>query len=360
MMKKTRCAFCLVGENKDILNYAVILLSGFKATKLIAGDVSRSTVDQVFACNKSVICTDPKIQNFAETVVFVGVNNPDQKYNINVIDFTSIENPAEEQVVSKMNFTSILNQFQRIAEDCNIDIGDHRSNSTKEGPSQKPQDCVFCRYLSGHPDHYQPSMYESENFVVMGNTGHFVLGSLLIIPKKHIMSCAELNPEELAELSEVIQDCKYILREIFGMDTLLWENGSGSGGHGKDKSSIVHAHIHMNPCDMDCLKVSAEKGITPKHIAYSELTNYQENSYLLIQDYDNEWYIVSNPDLYIPRQYVRQLVAEHVNLPGDLWNWRKYMFLDNVRVTTYMVRDYLVSHKDTLPNRILERTRHFS
>lgn len=352
-MKKTRCAFCLVGKNKKILNYVITLISGFKATKCIAGNVTQNNVDQIFACNKSVICTDSNIRNFAETVVFVGVNDLSQKYNINVPDFTSIQESDKEI------FNSILNQFQKIAEDCNIDIGDHRSNATKEGPSQNPQDCVFCRYLAGHPDHYQPSIYESPNFVVMGNTGHFVLGSLLIIPRKHIMSCAELNTEELTELEEVIQDSKYILRKIFGMDTLLWENGSGSGGHGKDKSSIVHAHIHMNPCDMDCLKVSSEKGITPQAIEFSDLSNYKEDSYLLIQNYDLKWYIVSNPNLYIPRQYVRQLVAEHIGLPGDLWNWRKYLFLDNVRVTTYMIRDYLVSNKETLPERIFRRTRHF-
>ncbi len=347
-MKKTRCAFCLVGENKELLNYVATLVGEFKATKLITGNVTKSNVDQIFDCNKSIICTDTNIQNLAKTVVLIGVNNSSQMYNI------SIHNPD-----NKSNFTSILKQFQEIAEHCNIDIGDHRSNATKEGPSQNPKDCVFCRYLAGKPDHYQPSIYESPNFVVMGNTGHFVLGSLLIIPKKHIMSCAELNIEELNELNEVIWDSKYILRNIFKMDTLLWENGSGTGGHGKDKSSIVHAHIHMNPCDMDCLKVSTEKGITPQCIEFSDLSKYQEESYLLIQNYDLKWYIVSNPNLYIPRQYVRQLVAEHIGLPDDLWNWRKYLFLDNVRVTTYMIRDYLLANKDNLPERIFKRTRHF-
>ena len=347
-MKKTRCAFCLVGENKELLNYVATLVGEFKATKLITGNVTKSNVDQIFDCNKSIICTDTNIQNLAKTVVLIGVNNSSQMYNI------SIHNPD-----NKANFISILKQFQEIAENCNIDIGDHRSNATKEGPSQNPEDCVFCRYLAGHPDHYQPSIYESPNFVVMGNTGHFVLGSLLIIPRKHIMSCAELSPEELYELNDVIKDCKYILKAIFGMDTLLWENGSGTGGRGKDKSSIVHAHIHMNPCDMDCLKVSTEKGITPQNINFLSLPKYQDESYLLIQNYDLKWYIVSNPELYIPRQYVRQLVAEHIGLPGDLWNWRKYLFLDNVRVTTYMIRDYLITNKDSLPERIFKRTRHF-
>lgn len=341
MMKTTRHAFCFKGDsetNKEIVSQIV---SGFKAISRVE-NITPENVNKVFKCNKNIITMNPNIAKITDTI-FIGVNDSLQRFNIH----------------TKCSNEEIQEQFKEIAENCNVDIGDHRSHSTKEGPSQKPQDCVFCRYLLGHPDHYQPSMYESENFVMMANTGHFVPGSLLIIPKKHIMSCAELNEKELNELLEVIADCKYLLRKLYGMDTLLWENSSGSGGHGKDKSSIVHAHIHMNPCDMEVLKVSAQKGITPQKIEYHDLPKYQENSYLLIQNYDLQWYIVSNPELYIPRQYVRQLVAEHVNLPGDLWNWRKYMFLDEVAKTTNEIKNYLISHKKDLPTRILERTSHF-
>lgn len=341
-MKTTRHAFCFLSRYETHKEVVLQQVSGFKAVARVE-DVTPENVTKVFNSNKSVVCRNPVIAQITDTI-FIGVNDSSCKYNI----------------YTKCSNEEIQRQFAKIAEDCNVDIGDHRSNSTKEGTSQKPQDCVFCRYLSGHPDHYQPSMYESENFVMMANTGHFTPGSLLIIPRKHIMSCAELNTAQLDELLEVIDDCKYILREIYGMDTLLWENGSGCGGHGKDKSSIVHAHIHMNPCDMDILNVSAHKGITPQKINYHNLPDYQQDSYLLIQNYDKQWYIVSNPDLYIPRQYVRQLVAEHINLPGDLWNWRKYMFLDEVAKTTDTIKEYLISHKETLPERILARTKHFA
>ncbi len=341
-MKTTRHAFCFLSRYETHKEVVLQQVCGFKAVSRVE-DVTPENVAKVFDCNKNVICDNMAIVKITEAIL-IGVNDPSYKYNI-------YTNCCNEE---------IQKQFAKIAEDCNIDIGDHRSNSTKEGPSQKPQDCVFCRYLAGHPDHYQPSMYESKNFVMMANTGHFTPGSLLIIPRRHIMSCAELNIEQLDELLEVIDDCKYLLREIYDMDTLLWENGSGCGGHGKDKSSIVHAHIHMNPCDMDVLNVSAQKGITPQKINYHNLPDYQQDSYLLIQNYDKQWYIVSNPNLYIPRQYVRQLVAEHINLPGDLWNWRKYMFLDEVAKTTDTIKEYLVSHKETLPERISARTKHFA
>lgn len=341
-MKTTRHAFCFEGRYETHKEVVLKQVSGFKAVARLE-DVNKESVNEVFKHNKSIVCSDPAIAKITSTI-FIGVNDPTRKYNISTL----------------CSDKEIQEQFAKIAEDLNIDIGDHRSNATKEGPSQKPQDCVFCRFLAGHPDHYQPSMYESDNFVMMANTGHFTPGSLLIIPRKHIMSCAELDESQLTELLEVIDDCKYLLREIYGMDTLLWENGSGCGGHGKDKSSIVHAHIHMNPCDMDVLKVSESKGIIPQKIPYYDIPKYQEESYLLIQDYDLQWYIVSDPNLYIPRQYVRQLVAEHIGLPGDLWNWRKYLFLDEVTKTTNTIKEYLVSHKTTLPERIAARTKHFA
>lgn len=342
-MKRTRRAFCLEG-NKNDLTKVITEIRGFKAINYIEAKVTHDKLNKVFASNKSVICTDPDVEKYVETV-FISINNKSAQNTI----FTD-----------NIGGVSIRRQFKQIADSCNIDIGDHKANSTKEGPSQDPMECVFCRYLSGHPDNYQPSMYESEHFVLMPNMGHFVPGSLLIIPRAHIMSCAELSLDVLNELLEVIDDAKFILKEVYGMDTLLWENGSGSGGHGKDKSSIVHAHIHMNPCDMDILKVSAEKGITLKEINYPDLQNYQENSYLLVQNYDLKWYIMSDPELYIPRQYVRQLVAEHVGIPGDLWNWRIYPFADEVVVTTNKIREYLISHKDSLPERIVRRTSHFA
>ena len=102
-MKKTRCAFCLVGENKELLNYVATLVGEFKATKLITGNVTKSNVDQIFDCNKSIICTDTNIQNLAKTVVLIGVNNSSQMYNI------SIHNPD-----NKANFISILNNFRKL------------------------------------------------------------------------------------------------------------------------------------------------------------------------------------------------------------------------------------------------------
>jgi len=347
-MKSTRCIFCVLTADvrKDIATKVMAEISSFKAiTHLCSGDISKEKLSSVFSFNKSVVCEDPKVSTFAQPI-FIGINTPLLKHNICVSSQTDPEN--------------IRKQFQAIAENCNVDIGDHRSNATKEGPSQNPMDCVFCRYFAGKPDHEQPSIYETENFVLMCNTGHFTPGCLQIVPRKHVMSCAEFNKNVLDEVLEVIADAKYILKEVYGKDTLVWENGSGSGGHGKDKSSIVHAHIHMNPCDMDILKVSAAKGIILKKINFNDLPQYAENSYLLIQNYDCEWYIVSNPDIYIPRQYVRQLVAEHIGLPGDLWNWRKYMFLDEVLKTAKTIHDYLITHKSALPERIIERTKHFA
>lgn len=349
-MKSTRNIFCVLTESvrRDIALRVMAEISGYKAVTLLLGRISPESTNaqNVFALNKNIVCEDPTVEKAFKNAIIIGINNPAQKHNIRVF----VTSTAED----------IRKQFEAIAEDCDVDIGDHKSNATKEGPSQDPMDCVFCRYFAGKPDHEQPSIYETENFVLMCNTGHFTPGCLQIVPRKHVMSCAEFDKATLDELLEVIEDARYILRAVYGKETLLWENGSGNGGHGKDKSSIVHAHIHMNPCDMNILEVSANKGIVPVKINFEDLPKYAEESYLLIQDYNLEWYIVSNPNIYIPRQYVRQLVAEHLGLPGDLWNWRKHMFLDEVLETAKTIREYLISHKDTLPARIVERTKHFA
>ncbi len=226
---------------------------------------------------------------------------------------------------------NIVRQFMEIAEEHDIDIGDHASNASTK--SALKSDCLFCKLLAGKPVHEQAILYESKNFLVIPGSGAFLDGYIMILPKPHVMSCAELDLEQRLEMLEVINDIKFILSSIYKKDVLVWENGSGLDGKGKPKTSIVHAHIHACPSTLNVLETTNATDIPVHPISFEDLPKFKENSYLLIMDYDRKWYISYNPDLYIPRQYVRQLIAMEHNINGELWNWRKYPFWDNVEKT---------------------------
>lgn len=344
-MKTTRQIFVVSG-NDSVVRTIFNEVGGFKAVSIVDGIATADDIKKIFSKNKNVVCRGISSNSIVvqlTPIYIAGISGKDLSFPLG-------------NVVNIQN--NIVLQFIEIASRYNVDIGDHKSNSTgKEGPSKA--DCLFCKLLAGKPVHYQASLYESENFLVVPGSGAFIDGYLMILPKSHIMSCAELNSEILLEMDEVIQDVKFLLRAIYHKDILIWENGSGSGGHGKPKTSIVHAHIHACPCSLDILQITKLTGITLEHITKNELQNFSEDSYLFVINYDNKWYMCCDKELYIPRQYVRQLIALEQNITNDLWDWRQYPFWSNVNRTANTILDYVRDNYDYLPARIQKATRKF-
>lgn len=338
-MKSTKRIFFLEGEEKNVRK-CFELIEGFKAVTVVRGTATVKQVKGVFANNKNLVCKGLEDSSFASLFNPIRIHVTDEVANnsINVRD-------------------NIVRQFMEIASRENIDIGDHISNATTDGPSQA--DCLFCKLLAGHPVHEQASLYETENFLVVPGSGGFVDGYLMILPKAHIMSCAELNDEQMEELKGVIDDVKFILKSIYKTEILVWENGSGAGGKGKPKTSIVHAHVHVCPSTVDILEATKTTGVPLNHIEQSEFQEYKKNSYLFIIGYDNEWYISSNTNLYIPRQYIRQILALGANIGGNVWDWRRYPFWNNVEKSGETFLQFVRDNFETLSTRIQKATEKF-
>lgn len=340
-MKSTKRIFLLEGK-KENLKKCFDLIEGFKAVTVVRGIATVKQIKEVFANNKNLVCEGLEDSKFANLFNLIRIYVTDAGFvannSINVSD-------------------NIVRQFMEIATRENIDIGDHISNATADGPSQA--DCLFCKLLAGHPVHEQASLYETENFLVVPGSGGFIDGYLMILPKAHIMSCAELDDEQMEELKGVISDVKFILKSIYGKEVLVWENGSGSGGKGKPKTSIVHAHVHACPSAVDILEVTKTTGVPLNHIEQSELQGYDKNSYLFIIDYDGEWYISSDPKLYIPRQYIRQILALGAYIDGNVWDWRRYPFWNNVEKSGETFLQFVREKFDTLSPRIQRATEKF-
>ena len=343
-MKATRKVFSINGKAsavRTVLNG----LMGFKAVTVFFDEVTPNEMYEVFKNNKNVVCSDENMSNsiLNPNVVMVFATDSDTKiYGVdNIINVNG----------------NIVRQFMEIAEEHDIDIGDHVSNASTKSPLKS--DCLFCKLLAGKPVHEQASLYESENFLVIPGSGAFLDGYIMILPKPHVMSCAELDFEQRMEMLEVIEDIKIILRGIYKKDVLVWENGSGLDGKGKPKTSIVHAHIHACPSALNIVETTNATGIPIQPISFENLPKYKENSYLLIMDYDANWYISYDHNLYIPRQYVRQLIALEHNINGEFWNWRTFPFWDNVEKTGNDFLSYVKENYGELSTRIRKATAKF-
>ena len=332
-MKKTRKIFLLDGytpEEEKILLQQLC----FKAlTVFHSKEVTLNELVDVFKHNKNALCISCTLPGrFTDKAI---------KCNDLKID------------------DNLIYQFQNIADINNCDIGDHKSNSSGLDGIPTANDCEYCKYLKGNKEVFQhKTLYASSNFFVVSTLGQFINGYLLIIPYRHIMSNAELSAPLREEFLTVLEDISYILKLTYDVpNVLIWENGTGNSGIGKAKNSVVHAHTHIAPSSLNAKAIDYVSGFPFKQITFNSIGDYDKDSYLLIKGAGSTWKICQNPKLYIPRQYIRQLLAEEYNVSGEAWNWRTHPFVDNKVKTDEQILSTLRKHWQQLPERIKDRTR---
>ena len=340
-MKTTRQIFILKGKNEFEVRKVLRELEGFKAVTIVSNVNNHKQVINVFNNNKSIITTTLDLDTY-------------------LLQFKPIEITVTNLIYLQNSINVDMNiprQFMEIALHYNIDIGDHVANTIEREVSKK--DCVFCKLLSGNPVHKQPPIYESENFLVVPGSGSFLDGYLMILPKSHIMSCAELDEYQFEELEKVLKNMRFILQQVYEKNILIWENGSGMNGKGKPKTSIVHAHIHMCPTEMNILNSCRMSGVMLQKIKAGDINKYKKDPYLLVINFDDNWYILYDQNIYIPRQYIRQLLAMEHNVFGEFWDWRQYPFWNNGEKTAMDIKNFIRLNFKYLSKEIQESTRQF-
>lgn len=345
-MKKTRNLFILVGSSEDIS----LVLNELRFKGMMAYPygvkITDTFVNNAFKNNKSVTCSEDDYMGNISTAIRINVT----RHTTHASD----NNPT----IWVDDDNNIAVQFANLVDSLNCDIGDHKSNSSGLSGTPTVKDCAYCRYLDGYPADNERTVYESESFFVLPTVGQFITGYLLVIPYEHVTSNGELDSKRLEEFKQVLQDVEYLLKITYNAsNVLVWENGSGNGGIGKAKDSIVHSHVHVCPSQYTSEKIMEVSGFPFETITLDDLKDYTEHSYLLVRTPNHDvWKINNNPNLYIPRQYVRQLVAEEYELPGDSWNWRTHHFSDKMYQTVEDIKAALQRNWDTLPERIKNNT----
>lgn len=204
---------------------------------------------------------------------------------------------------------------------------------------EKPVDCII---------------YESENFFVVPELGALKQGYLMIVPKTHILSVAQFPAELMPEYHEVCEDVEKMLLGAFnGKVVSFMEHGSGPSGKTSHKKSIVHAHTHVvvdfflekkyrNMVQMKvCDDISVARAV--------HYFSYQEGT-------QGELLISMDPEVYVQRQFPRQVMAEALGFAPDQYNWRWYEFDEVTDATLFYLNKML---KKETEGRIFERTRDF-
>lgn len=99
-------------------------------------------------------------------------------------------------------------------------------------------DCIFCRIAAGEIP--ARKVYEDEDFVAFHDLHPKAAVHLLVIPRKHIASLAELEPADEGLMGRMLRLLPQLARDqgLDGFRTII--NTGRSGGQ-----EIFHLHIHL-------------------------------------------------------------------------------------------------------------------
>lgn len=102
-----------------------------------------------------------------------------------------------------------------------------------QGPAPIPD---FCTIREGQPQR----LMETAHYFAVPDKFPDAPGHVLIISKQHLSAHGCAPKEQLAELAALADLMRAFLRETYGTESMLWENG----GEGQ---SVGHAHLHIVP-----------------------------------------------------------------------------------------------------------------
>ena len=331
----TRNRIVLVVSNTDIMNDIK-----YEAIQLIT---NASEVESVWRCNKTPIILEEHAKEVIETYRYLMLPN----------------------------FIFGHEHFINFCHERGIECGEYRSDTKHNTADDRCFLCAVGNHLDANGKSYSSLaefnqftpevndvvIYESENFYVKIEYGCLKKGMVMICPKQHILSAARIPNDQMAEYKQVMMDIEFLLKEVYGDEPVIFfEHGSDPSGFSSHKRSIVHAHTHIawgikfdqKYIDMVCLKeVESLKVLyDTKYFSYQEGTN-------------GKLLAVSDPNVYVQRQYPRQVIGEMLGIPNELTNWRKEAFMDNIIATFDDIHSYLTKKHPFLCSRIVKATEGF-
>ena len=209
--------------------------------------------------------------------------------------------------------------------------------------------------LSDYNEHIEDEVdciiYESPRFYIVPELGSILPGYLMIVPKNHYLSVAQMPTTLMNEYRQVCEDIEWILNQVYEKEVTFFEHGSGPSGLTSHKKSIVHAHTHLVAGFKLAYKYQNMVQLKP----IDDIATAKENHYFSYQEgTTGQLMICMDPEVYVQRQFPRQVMAEELGLAPGQYNWRNVKFSENVKATLYRVHKFLKTQN--VPARIRERT----
>jgi diadenosine tetraphosphate (Ap4A) HIT family hydrolase len=174
-------------------------------------------------------------------------------------------------------------------------------------------------------------LLETGSFVVVPSLGALVPGHILILPRSHYFSTAEMPEPELRYLESLASRSREIVSEVYGPCS-FFEHGCVEG-IGKAGACIDHAHLHLLPVGENLQpEIERKFGLAVSVRGLRDLKQFVSNGipYLYYRPPDGLAY--GYEARTAPTQFFRQLVfAARQDVPS--WDWKSDLRVEAVKQT---------------------------
>ena len=167
-------------------------------------------------------------------------------------------------------------------------------------------------------------LIESDALAVIPSIGPLVTGHVLLCPKMHFKSFAQIPSTLEAEFDGIKKRVSSLLRQTYGHRVHLFEHGSARNAQ-QPLCTVEHAHIHFVPTDVEIWPdIEHEFEWQPVHKGITALTEIVgEMEYLWYESPKGLSVVATGIEGTFESQYLRKIFARAVGL-GDAWNWREF------------------------------------
>ncbi|WP_158102687.1 hypothetical protein [Lentzea kentuckyensis] len=164
-------------------------------------------------------------------------------------------------------------------------------------------------------------------------------GHLLLLPRKHYLSFAQVLADHPDETEELLSDITEVYRTTFG-EPLILEHGSGVDE--ESQACITHAHLHLLPADasaVDSLLIRDELSyVDLDSITELRRSPWPESTYFLRHHRGHSRVYLPNGNQ--KRQYLRSVVGSTLDIPDPEWDYAVVVRKDLLRRTMQLVESW--------------------
>lgn len=110
--------------------------------------------------------------------------------------------------------------------------------------NKKKKECVFCDAIKSDRDEENLVVFRGKYSFILMNKYPYNTGHSLIIPYSHVSSYEDLQPEERAEMMELLNQFTHVLRQVYQPEAF---NVGANIGTAAGAGIAPHVHFHILP-----------------------------------------------------------------------------------------------------------------